>query len=45
MLRNLLPVVLVAIILTLLVPITDCINANELAFTPDNLIKLESGFK
>jgi hypothetical protein len=45
MLRNLLPVILVAIILTLLVPITDYINANELAFTPDNLIKIQSDYK
>ncbi len=43
--RNLLPVVLVAIIFTLLIPITNYFYAHEQAFTPDNLVKLELNYK
>ncbi len=43
--RNLLLVVLVAIIFTLLIPITSQYYANEQAFTPDNLVKLELDYK
>lgn len=39
--RNLLLVVLAAIIFTLLIPITNYYYANELAFTPDNLVRVE----
>jgi len=43
--RSLLLVVLVAIIFTLLVPVTGQFCANEQAFTPDNLVKVELDYK
>lgn len=40
--RNLLVIFLVAVILTLLLPLTTAYFANEPAFTADNLIKINS---
>ncbi len=45
MARNLLLVALVAIIFTLLIPITNYYYADQQAFTPDNLVKLELEYK
>jgi hypothetical protein len=39
--RNLLLVTLVAIIFTLLIPLTNHYYASERAFTPDNLVKIQ----
>ena len=43
--RSLLLVVLVAIIFTLLVPVTGKFYDNQQAFTPDNLVKVELNYK
>ncbi len=43
--RNLLLVVLAAVIFTLLIPITNHYYASERAFTPDNLVKIELEYK
>lgn len=45
MVRNLLLVILVAMIFTLLLPITAKFYATEQAFTPDNLVQVDSVYR
>lgn len=45
MVRNLLLVILVAIIFSLLLPVTARFYATEQAFTPDNLVKVDISYR
>ncbi|MGR6836176.1 hypothetical protein [Syntrophomonas erecta] len=45
MARSLVTIVLIAVILALLIPITTDIFINQPAFTPDNLVQLDVVFK